>query len=266
MDGFRTPPARAARAWLLPVAAALLTACATGPAYNPTVFPFEIERERLEASPVRTVIIPHVNLGTPSRNYLEEVAPRIDGMVRTYLRDNGYEVLPQRLFRQHWNTAVRAFGDPVDPTTGRVNMRAFTRAMQSVRDRLQEETALDAFLFTDLVELDVPFGAGLKHIARWDGVSRRPTLDGPGNSVSGDFDWSRPAAVASLQVAVFDMELQRLFISRGGLDATDAIDSRSSSGAFTRRRNVLENDRYIEEGIRLALHPFIPYEDWPGEE
>lgn len=244
---------------------ATLAACATGPSYNPTVFPFEIERDQIAASPIGTVIIPHVNLGTPSRNYLEDAAPRIDGMVRSYLKEKGYEVLPQRLFRQHWNTAVRAFGDPVDPTTGRVNMRAFTRAMQSVRDRLAEDTDLDAFVFTDLVELEVPFSGGLKHMARWDGVSRRPTLDGPGSGVAGDFDWGRPAAVASLQISIFDMELKRLFASRGGLDATDAIDIRSSSGAFTRRRNILENERYLEEGIRLAFHPFIPWKDWPGE-
>ena len=242
----------------------LLTACAGGPTYNPTVFPYEIEQERIADGPVKTVIIPHVNLGSPSRNYLEPVAPRLDGRLTRYLKDNGYEVLPQRLFRQHWNTAARAFGDPVDPTTGRVNMKTFTRLMQSVRDRLAEDTDLDAFLFTDIVELEVPFSGGLKHVARWDGVSRRPTLDGPGSGVTSDFDWGRPAAVASLQVTVFDMELKRLFVSRGGLDATDAIDTRSSSGAFTRRRNILENESYLEEGIRLALHPFIPWEGWPG--
>ena len=246
------------------ILAAALVACAGGPTYNPTVFPYEIEEERLAADPLKTVIIPHINLGSPSRNYLEPVEPRLDGLLTRYLKDNGYEVLPQRLFRQHWNTAVRAFGDPVDPTTGRVNMKTFTRLIQSVRDRLAEETDLDAFVFTDIVELEVPFSGGLKHVARWDGVSRRPTLDGPGSGVSSDFDWGRPAAVASLQVTVFDMELKRVFVSRGGLDATDAIDTRSSSGGYTRRGNILENEANLEEGIRLALHPLIPWERWPG--
>jgi hypothetical protein len=119
-------------------------------------------------------------------------------------------------------------------------------------------------VFTDLVELEVAFSAGLKHIARWDGVSRKPSLQGPGSGVSTDFDWNMQAAVASLQVSIYDMELQRVFVSRGGLDATDAIDTRSSSGRYIRRRNILENEDNVNEGIALAFHPFIDMEDWPG--
>lgn len=249
----------------VPLALLLLAACAGGPTHNPTVFPFEIEREALEAKPVKTVVVTHVNLGTPSRNYLDEITPVIDGRVASYLEDNGYEVIPQRIFRQHWNTAVRAFGDPVDPTTGRVDMKTFSRIMQSVRDRMREETDLDAFVFTDLIEMETPFNGGMKHLARWDGVTRRPSLQGPGSGVPGDFDWNRPASVVSLQVTLFNLDLQRLFASRGGIDATDAIDTRSSSGRYVRRRNILENDRFIQEGIQLAFHPLIEMEDWPGK-
>ena len=129
---------------------------------------------------------------------------------------------------------------------------------------MKEETQLDAFVFTDLVELEVPFSGGLKHIARWDGVSRKPSLQGPGDGVSADFDWNMQAAVASLQVSIYDIELQRLFASRGGIDATDAIDTRSSTGRYIRRRNILENENNIKEGVQLAFHPFIEMEKWPG--
>lgn len=242
----------------------LLTACASGPTYNPTVFPFEMNEERLAENPVTTVVVAHVNLGAPSRNYLEEAAPRVDAKLTSYLKDNGITVLPQREFRQHWNTAVRAFGNPVDPTTNRVNMKAFSQIMQSVRDRYAEEGELDAFVFTDLVELDVPFNGGLKHIGRWDGVSRQPSLQGPGNSVPATFDWGMAVSVASVQVTIFDMELQRVFISRGGIDATDAVDTRSSTGRYIRRRSILENESHIEEGVALALHPLVPMEKYPG--
>jgi len=246
------------------LAAFLLAACSGAPSYNPTVYPFEIEEERMADSMVKTVVIPHVNLGSPSRSYLEKEAPRIDGYVSTYLKDNGFKVLPQRIFKQHYNNAVRAFGNPVDPTTGKVNMKTFSQIMQSVRDRMKEETQLDAFVFTDLVELEVSFSGGLKHIARWDGVSRKPSLQGPGDGVSADFDWNMQAAVASLQISIYDIELQRLFSSRGGMDATDAIDTRSSTGRYIRRRNILENENNIKEGVQLAFHPFIEMKKWPG--
>jgi len=258
------PALRALRRLLILPAVLALAACATGTTYNPTAFPFEIESEALAANPIRTVVIPHVNLGIPSRNYLEEVEPRIDARVSARLKEAGYRVLPQREFRQHWNTAVRAFGDPVDPTTGRVNMKTFSQIMLSVRDRFAEEGELDAFVFTDLVELEAAFSNGLKHLARWDGVSRRPSMQGPGNGVSTDFDWSMPAAVASLQITIFDTELKRVFVSRGGLDATDAIDARSSGGRYIRRRAILENGSFVDEGVALALHPFVEMESYPG--
>jgi hypothetical protein len=241
-----------------------LFACSSAPTYNPTTFPFELEEERMATTKVKTVIIPHVNLGLPSRSYLEKEAPRIDGMISTYLKKNGYKVLPQREFSQHWNTAVRAFGNPIDPTSGKVNMKTFSQIMQSVRDQLLETTELDAFVFTDLIEFEVPFSGGLKHVARWDGVARKPSLQGPGNGVSADFDWNATAAVASLQISIYDTELQRIFASRGGLDTTEAIDTRSSSGSFTRRRNILESDDFVNEGIQLAFHPFIVMKTWPG--
>ncbi len=241
----------------------VIAGCAGTPTYNPTVYPFNISEEVLAESEIKTVVIAHVNLGLRSRSYLEKEAKRIDGYIDRYLRDNGYKVLPQREFKQHWSTAERAFGNPVDPTTGKINMKTFAQIMTSVRDQMKESN-LDAFIFTDLVEFQQAFSNGLKHLARWDGVSRKPTLQGPGNGVSEGFDWYKPAAVASLQINIYDMELRHLFTSRGGLDATDAIDTRSSSGRFVRRRNVLENETYIHEGIALAFHPFIEMEDWPG--
>ncbi len=247
------------------VVALLLHACSSTPSYNPTTFPYEIDQARLAASPVRTVVIPHVNLGTPSRNYLEDEAPRIDGYVSTYLKENGFKVIPQREFEQRWNTAVRAYGDPVDPTSGKVNMKTFSQIMQSVRDEMVKSHRLDAFVFTDLVELQVPFSGGMKHLARWDGVTRKPSLQGPGSGVSADFDWNQLAAVASLQVSIYDAELKRLFASRGGLEATDAIDTRSSEGRYVRRRTILENKEQVMEGIQLAFHPFIEFKQWPGK-
>jgi hypothetical protein len=248
----------------LSASAVLLAACSGTPTYNPSTYGYKIDQEKLDAQPVRTVVLAHVNLGTQSRNYLEKEAPRIDAQVAAYLKENGFKVLPQREFEQHWKTAVRAFGDPVDPTSGKVNMKTFAQIMHRVRDQMTKSNEIDAFIFTDLVELDVSFSGGLKHLARWDGVTRAPTMQGPGDGVSTDFDWSMLASVVSLQVTIYDKNLDPLFSSRGGIDATEAIDSRSSKGRFIRRRNILENDSNIMEGIQLAFYPFIAWEGWPG--
>ena len=246
------------------VYAALLSACSMAPAYNPTVFPASIDQERLEAQPMKIVVIAHVNLGSQSRNYLKKEAPRIDAKIVEYLKENGFTVLPQREFEQRWNTAVRAFGNPVDPTSGKINGKTFAQIMHSVRDELVESSSIDGFIFTDLVEVQESFSGGMKHLARWDGVSRTPTMQGPGDGVSASFDWSMMAAMVSLKVTIYDTELKPVFHGRGGIDATDAIDSRSTKGRYIRRRNILENESNIMEGIQLAFYPLIDMEDWPG--
>ncbi len=254
--------------------ATLLLACAastSGP--NPTVFPYQLDSELLERTRIERVIIASVNLSGITRSYLKEAEPRVDRAVADYLEEHGFAVVSQRRFQQEWKTAVRVHGEPFDPTTGRVNGRALALALASVCDSLRESDRVDAIVFTDIVERDIVFGGGLKHLARWDGVTRKPGLQGPGDGVSANFDWNQSAKGASLLVSIYSTELQRaehsiklqrVHRSMGGLDATEAIDTRSATGDFARRRDILENDDHIREGVELAFYPFIEMRDYPG--
>lgn len=245
--------------------ALLIGACSSTPSGdNNTAYPYEIDRDTILQGDIKRVVIANVNLGGPSRRYLREAEPRIDKAVKEYLQDNGFTVLPTRKFEQEWKTATRVYGNPYDPTSGRINQKTFTLILINVRDALQKREDVDAIIFTDIIERDIAFSGGLKHLARWDGVSRKPQLQGPGDGVSADFDWSKSAKGASLWVSIYDTELQRLFTSIGGLDSTQAIDTRSASGDYVRRRSILENDNHIEEGIKLAFHPFIEMKGYPG--
>lgn len=243
-------------------AALLLAACAGAPESNPTVFPYEMRESALAETPIKRVVIAHINLGGPSRKYLQSHEERIDKLVEAYLEENGIKVLSQRLFEQQWKRAERIYGNPYDPTSGKINKNAFARILVNVRDELQKRQKFDAIVFTDILEMEVAFSGGLKHIARWHGVSRKPTLQGPGSGVSVDFNWNQLAKVASLWVSIYDTELERLFTSIGGLDTTEAIDTRSG-GDFVRRRSILEHRGHLQEGIQLAFHPFIEMEDYP---
>lgn len=246
--------------------ALLLVACSSTPTENLTTFPYEIDRDGLAQDEIKRVVIAHVNLGGPTRRYLEEAEPRIDRAVSNYLEKNGFKVVGRRKFEQEWKTAERIYGNPVDPTNGRVNQKTFALILVSVRDALLKNDTIDAIVFTDVIEREVSFSGGLKHMARWDGVSRKPSLQGPGDGVTAGFDWNQPAKAASLWVSVYDMKLRRLFTSIGGLDTTEAIDTRSSDGRYVRRRSILESEKNIEAGIELAFHPFIEMKGYPGPE
>jgi hypothetical protein len=249
---------------LCTILVAMVTACSSTPTENNTVFPYEIDEEKLAEQSIKRVVIAHVNVGRPSRKYLQPHEARIDRMVAEYLEENDIEVLPSRTFEQLWKTALQIYGDVYDPSTGEVNRKTFALALINVRDELRKSEDLDAIIFTDVLEQEEAFSGGLQHIARWHGVARKPSLQGPGDGVSADFNWNAPVKVASLWVSVYDMDLHRVFTSIGGLDTTQAIDTRSSSGRFVRRRTLLENKSHLREGIELAFHPFIEMEKYPG--
>ena len=243
-----------------------LIACGSstvGGGYNATTPTSVFEESLFDQLDNNAVVIASVNLGGPSRNYLKKRESFVDSRVQEYLEDAGFEVRPQREFSQRWNNAVLIYGDPIDPTTGRVNQKSFIQIVQAVRDQLRDQTDIGSIVFTDIIEKDVYYEQGLNRVTRFDGVTRKPAVQGAGSGVTAEFDWSRPVAAATMRIAWFNMDLGRIFSGEGGMDVTDAVDTRSGT-AFVRRRDVLENENHIDEGIAIAFHPVIAMKKWPG--
>ena len=255
------------RLWIASVMVAGLMGCSGSPTvgggYNATTPSNVFEQALFDQLDSKVVVIANVNLGAPSRNYLKKREAFVDTRVQEYLEDAGYEVRPQREFAQRWNNAILIYGDPIDPTTGRVNQKSFIQIVQAVRDQLREQTDIGSIIFTDIIEKDVYYEQGLNRVTRFDGVTRKPAVQGAGSGVTAEFDWSRAVAAATMRVAWFNMDLQRLFSGEGGMEVTDAVDTRSGT-AFVRRRDVLENENHIDEGIAIAFHPVIEMRNWPG--
>lgn len=259
------PVVAAARGIAIAAAFSGLFACSNGgitAGYNETTPNNDYDAEAMAAADIKKVVIAHVNLGPPSRRYLEKEADRVDEFVIERLESIGLEVMPQREFSQRWNNATLTYGDPIDPTLGRVNTNTFVQIIQTVREQMLEQTDVDAFIFTDLLEREVAYNQGVQRFVRWDGVLRKPQLQGPGQGVSTAFDWNVPTTTASIRIVVYNRDLQKVYEGVGGIDTTQAIDSRKD--AFVRRRDMLDNENFIKEGISLALHPWIPMKNWPG--
>lgn len=247
---------------LLPL---LLAACSSTPVENNTAYPYQLNDALLENLSGKNLIIAPVNLGIPSRNYLQAAERRIDTKIEDYLKDHGYTIVPNKNFALLWRSAERSYGQSYDPTTGKKNQRAFSQALIETTKQLKAKHDIDAIVFTDLLEHEIQFSSGTKHYARWHGVTRKPSLQGPGEGVSMDFDWGKTAKGASLWINIYNGDLQRVFSSIGGLDTTQAIDTKASKARYTRRKQILKNNSFIEEGIGLAFHPFIAMDDYPGQ-
>jgi hypothetical protein len=253
----------------LAICAALLNACASGgnvsgSGFNPTTPKNALDTTAVQSANIKRVVIADVNLGSPSRKYLQKRETTVDAIIADALERKGWEVVSTREFTQRWRNAVSMHGDPVDPTTGRVNSRTFSRIVNTIKDQMMESSNIDALIFTDLLEKDVYFSQGVNRVARWDGVTRKPPTQGGGNGVSVNFNWSVPVAATTIRISIFNRNLERMFVGEGGIALNEAVDTRSGTG-FVRRREILGNETHIREGVAVALHPLFPMKNWPGE-
>lgn len=246
----------------------LLTAC-SGALHqkNPSAYPYKYNQELLNEKPIQKVILASANFGRPTMSHLRKGEKRVKRYVKSYLEDNGYQILPAYLFDNAWKQAIRSYGQPYDPSTGRIDNLTWQRVMISAGQTLRKQTNADAIIFADIIEHDVQHNGGQQHLARFNGVSRKPSLKGAGSAgVPLGFDWYQDVKAASLAVYVYNIDLERVLLNYGGIEMTQSLDTKRSTPAFARRRHILKNEDFIEDAIKIAFHPFIFFEDYPGEE
>ncbi|ROS04771.1 hypothetical protein EDC56_0284 [Sinobacterium caligoides] len=244
-----------------------LSACSST-SYNPTIFSYQLKKgESAEqvSKAMNNVIVATINFGVPSRKYLQKEQYKVDSAVESYLESHNYNVLPDYHFKNALRKASYEYGKYYDEQTGKLDRATQQKVLLSILKQLREQTDADTIIFTDLIERKISFTANMQKQARFDGVTRKVSMQGPGNGVPSDFDWNQLVDAASLQVAIFDMQGEVLFHSIGGIDATQSIDTRKSPPLFVRSRKVLNSMGHIEEAVELAFHPIIVMKDYPSK-
>lgn len=242
-----------------------IASCGANGAYNPTTYKYYLDKEALSKTPLKRLILAEVNAsGLPTRSYLRDGSAKMAGMTKSYLKSNGYTIVPYYHFENAWNKAILTYGEFYDPTTGRVNQRGWQQVMASTLEQLRKRGDIDGVVFADIIEHEIQHSPSQQHYARWYGVTRKPSTQGTGSGVPVDFNWTQSIKGASLVVTVYDINGKPLFSSRGGLETLQAVDLRNSNGGFVRRKSLLKNTSQMEEGMEIAFHPFIPMKKYPG--
>jgi hypothetical protein len=202
------------------------------------------------------LVIAHINLGKPSRAYLAEHEERIDALVADRLRAAGYQLQPGTEFEQAWREGVRKWGEPYNPTTGKLNVQALQYVLAEAVTWLAANTQAQGVVFTNLEEQQVYFNPSGNHMAYFMGVGRKPATRG-GEGITGDFNWVQGVDAVSINIKVLDLKLQQLFSGAGGIEVTETLDLKGSTPRWMRSKKILDNEDFIEEGINLALDPWI---------
>lgn len=202
------------------------------------------------------LVIAHVNLGKPSRAYIAEHEAKVDARIAERLRKAGYELQPGSQFEEAWRNGVRKWGEPYNPTTGRLNIEVLQYVLAEAVTWLKTNTQVQGVVFTNLEEQQVYFSATGNHTAYFLGVARKPSSRG-GDGVPAGFNWIQGVDAVSISVSVLDLELKSLFNGAGGIEVTETLDLKGSEPRWMRSKKILANEDFIDEGISLALRPWI---------
>jgi hypothetical protein len=234
----------------------VLGSCAT-PTINESAYPYFHKKTELDPNTTHVLIATH-NFGLPSKKYLRTHEAYIDEVVANQLSSQGYTVEPSSIFDTVWRNAIRLHGNVYSSDQASLNSNAFKRVLANVFKDIREQTNVDVIVFTDLLEQLVVFSGNNNRSAKWHGVSQSPKYVGSSTTSSESVDWHQTVPAVSLRVIAYSSEGELLFKSMGGLDLAKRINAKR--GRFVRNPNLFSSSDDVNLGVRIALHPFIPFE------
>ena len=144
------------------------------------------------------------------------------------------------------------FGNPVDPTTGRVNGRTFSRMSRQCVIR-SWKAPISMRWCSRTFRKDVYFAQGVNRVARWDGVSRKPPLK-RWRWCIGQLQLGRTGSSYHHTHLRLQYRSQIIVQRRGRHGLNEAVDVRSGSG-FVRRREILGNEDHVRKYRASATSP-----------
>lgn len=200
----------------------------------------------------RFAILP-TNALVPLPAELSGARERVLGAITRYLgvqrRERRLVELPQT--RQLWRASIAEVNASDSlPHDFQAAMRVFTRG-------LLESTAFDALVVPSLVYREAKLS---RRSIKWDGVIRRlGKQEDESRRVPESF--RGVVSAVSLHVMVFSAGGELIFENYGGVDlAHELTPVRDELGGLRAdlRDDVLEEHRFIREGVELAFEPYLP--------
>lgn len=247
--------------FLLVTIAALIVACSSMN-YKPTAYPYQINQQAITAQPIKNVMIANINVDKPSRHYLHRQEGFVDARLSHYLEQHGLTLSSSRLFDFYWGKYKNRYGALT--SAGQITA-GFKKAKKAALDDIfTQYPDVDAVIFTDLIETPVRYSNQDNRTAQWHGIMRQVKVEGIGEGFTTDFNWMKDVSGISIMVTVINRQQQQVFQSIGGIQIAEALKIQNKSASFSRRHDLLRNSAEIDEGIKLALHPFIYWDKHPG--
>jgi hypothetical protein len=207
----------------------------------------------------RVLLILPLNVATVMPRELAYVSPIIWSELETYLRvdDRKLKTISAQSAHSLWLESIKQV------RAGPQGARAgFDDAARVLAIELRKQTEFDAMIAPSLYVREAPIA---NRSASWDGVEREIDFETRGlearSFVSIPLEGSAPAA--SLHVAVFDANGDKILDAKGGLELVARVrvskDATTGQPTFTfeARDDLFQDRAQLREGIALAFSPLL---------
>jgi hypothetical protein len=214
--------------------------------YKPS-YAFNLEKANIFIAPI--------NIMEKNTAFSDEERSYINKYIITYVNKANFTVLPQKAFIESWIKSSDKVGGIADPSTSMFSRRRFEKCLNLAIEDLSKHYDFSYIVFPDLVIKNIKMEKN-SNTGLWDGVSRQLPSRGFYR-----FNWKK-APAASIVMTIFGNNGKLHFLSKGGLDFMAISTRKGRVFSLEKRTNPFENRDNLAEGIKIALHPFVNYEDY----
>ena len=211
----------------------------------------------------RVLLILPLNIAAAMPPELEYVSPIVWEELERYLRaqDRELKTVSRETARKLWIGSIKKVRAGAGPAGARAG---FDDAARILALELQKHAAFDAMIAPSLFVRQAPIA---NRSASWDGVERELDFEARGleaRSLVSATPLEGAAPAASLHVAVFDAQGNKILDAKGGLEllARVRVTGSDASGqptfAFEARSDLFQDRDHVREGIGVAFAPLLP--------
>jgi hypothetical protein len=242
---------------LAAAAFAMLFACANS---SETTEP---EKSVLAGSPVQDVLVLPLNVASPTPQDLVQAEPLVWEELENYLRSHGMRLrtVNYQTARQFWLGSIKQVRSKPGSTEA-----GYDDAARVMIGKLQKYGEFDTVVAPSIY---ITQAAILEKSATWDEVERTVPIETrslAARAVADGVPLEGLAPAASIHIAVFDRDGNKIQEGRGGLELLVEVRVKHNPYGptddpvfqFGPRANAFDNGANVREGIARALTPFLP--------
>jgi hypothetical protein len=220
---------------------------------------FRYDYDEVKAKAIKSVVIvPADMVRERPRGMSAGDLRRFEDAFAGYVESHGYVVVNNASLMEKWRTEEKGAHGFFDPVSGKIDSAKLNVCLQRTIAQTHAEQDFDGVILPQFVLRPARLMGDRVY---WDGSDRK-IFEYNGDVVV-NVDWRGEIDALSLQVQVFNKAHDEVLRNTGAIEFPFVLKKAYGREEFVWKDSLQLINEEIMEGIGVALHPFIPFADYP---